>query len=121
MFPSPDLYQYSLLQIWDHHTPPGDPIPTTPSIKKIESLVPAATGVLTLVVALCSFVLSFSNLRSSAVEAGFDPILAWCWPICIDALLISGSLMVLRGNSPGIILGFWVGGPHYLHRNQYRV
>ncbi|MDX8551908.1 DUF2637 domain-containing protein [Methanospirillum sp. J.3.6.1-F.2.7.3] len=40
----------------------------------------------------------FQSLRSSAVEAGFDPILAWCWPICIDALLISGSLMVLRNS-----------------------
>ncbi|MGV8108109.1 DUF2637 domain-containing protein [Methanospirillum sp.] len=85
----------------------------------METLVPAATGVLTLVVALCSFVLSFSNLRSSAVEAGFDPILTWCWPICIDALLISGSLMVFRGNSPGGILGFRVGGPHHLHRDRY--
>ncbi|NLW77417.1 MAG: DUF2637 domain-containing protein [Methanomicrobiales archaeon] len=85
-----------------YQTSPGDPIPTTPSIKKIESLVPAATGTLTLVVALCSFVLSFESLRSSAVEAGFDPLIAWCWPICIDALLISGSLMVLRSNVQGV-------------------
>ncbi|QXO96319.1 DUF2637 domain-containing protein [Methanospirillum purgamenti] len=70
--------------------------------KKTESLVPAATGTLTLAVALCSFVFSFESLRSSAVEAGFDPLLAWCWPICIDALLISGSLMALLGNSPRI-------------------
>ncbi|MGV8108904.1 DUF2637 domain-containing protein [Methanospirillum sp.] len=54
----------------------------------------------------CSFVLSFSNLRSSAVEAGFVPILAWCWPICIDALLISGSLMVLRSNVQGVSSAF---------------
>ena len=58
----------------------------------------------------CSFVLSFSNLRSSAVQAGFDPLLAWCWPICIDALLISGSLMVLRGSVQGLstLLGWGV-------------
>lgn len=78
-------------------------IPTTSisSIKKIEALVPATTGFLTLIVAFSSFFLSFANLRESAVEAGFSPLLAWCWPICIDALLISGSLMVLRANVQG--------------------
>ena len=81
--------------------PQGDPISRTPFIKQFESFVPAATGLLTLVVALCSFVLSFSNLWSSAVQAGFDPLLAWCWPICIDALLISWSLMVLWGSVQG--------------------
>ncbi|WP_214036265.1 DUF2637 domain-containing protein [Methanospirillum sp.] len=73
-----------------------------------------------MVAALCSFVLSFSNLLSSAVQAGFDPLLAWCWPICIDALFISGSPIVFRGNSPGSSPAFG-GEPDHLHRNQYRL
>lgn len=82
------------------------PTTTNTSIKKIEAMVPTATGVLTLIVAISSFGLSFSNLRESAVEAGFSPLLAWCWPICIDALLISGSLMVLRANVKGTRAAF---------------
>mgnify|MGYP006972343579 CR=1 FL=1 len=73
------------------------------------------------VVALCSFVLSFESLRSSAVEARFDPLLA---RVAGRYVLMPSSFpgpLVLRGNSPGVILGLRMGCSHYLHRNQYRV
>ncbi|MBN1165908.1 MAG: DUF2637 domain-containing protein [Methanospirillaceae archaeon] len=51
------------------------------------------------------------SLRSSAVQTGFySPPRSGSWPICIDALLISGSHMVLRSSVQGssTLLGWGV-------------
>jgi hypothetical protein len=50
---------------------------------------------ITMMLALCAFVLSFDALRSVAVDlAGFRPDIAWLWPLCID-LSITGSTLAL--------------------------
>lgn len=66
------------------------------NFKNFEHSIPNLTGALVLVIAICSFVLSFYNLQATASSAGINPWLSWLWPICVDALLISGSLMILR-------------------------
>ena len=43
----------------------------------------------------------FQSLRSSAALVDSIPSRSGSWPICIDALLISGSLMVLRSDVQG--------------------
>jgi len=70
-------------------------------MKKIEQWIPNLTGVLTVIVLLCSFILSFSNLRYAAEISLIDPALTWAWPLCIDSLLVSGSLLVLRNSLRG--------------------
>ncbi|MDD1730243.1 MAG: DUF2637 domain-containing protein [Methanospirillum sp.] len=67
-------------------------------MKQIERWIPNLTGVLTIVVLLCSFILSFSNLRYAAELSRIDPVLTWAWPVCIDSLLVSGSLLILRNS-----------------------
>lgn len=42
--------------------------------------------------------LACDNLQAGAVKAGITPLLTWAWPVCVDALLIAGSLMILRSD-----------------------
>ena len=70
-------------------------------MKEIEQWIPNLTGILTVIVLLCSFILSFSNLRYAAEISLIDPVLTWAWPLCIDSLLVSGSLLVLRNSLRG--------------------
>jgi len=68
------------------------------NLQQFEQFIPNLTGVATLIIAVCSFLLSFFNLQATALDAGIIPWLSWLWPVCIDALLISGSLMILRSS-----------------------
>lgn len=70
-------------------------------IRKIEQCIPDMTGCAVLIIAACSFLLSFFNLQAAALEAGITPWLSWLWPVCVDALLIAGSLMILRSSIKG--------------------
>lgn len=65
---------------------------------RLERLIPDATGIIAVLIMGCAFLLSFANLQAGAVEAGISPWLSWAWPVCIDALLIAGSLMILRSS-----------------------
>ena len=67
-------------------------------MKQMERWIPNLTGILTIIVLLCSFILSFSNLRYAAELSRIDPVLTWAWPVCIDSLLVSGSLLILRNS-----------------------
>lgn len=67
-------------------------------MRQIERWIPNLTGLLTVIVLLCSFLLSFSNLRYAAELSAIDPMLTWAWPVCIDSLLVSGSLLILRNS-----------------------
>jgi len=71
------------------------------SFSRIEANIPQVTAVLVLVIAICAFCLSFYNLQLQATEAGINPWLSWMWPVCLDCLLIAGSLMVLRSSLRG--------------------
>jgi len=65
---------------------------------RLERLIPDATGIIAVIIMVCAFMLSFANLQAGAVQAGIPPWLSWAWPVCIDALLIAGSLMILRSS-----------------------
>ncbi len=65
---------------------------------RIERLIPDATGLIAVIVMGCAFLLSFANLQAGTVKAGISPWLSWAWPVCVDALLIAGSLMILRSS-----------------------
>lgn len=67
-------------------------------VRKLETAIPDLTGMAVLIIAGCAFALSFFNLQAAALEAGIRPWLSWLWPVCIDALLIAGSLMILRSS-----------------------
>ncbi len=67
-------------------------------LSRIEDMIPAITAGLVLIIAICAFSLSFYNLQLQALEAGIHPLLSFLWPVCLDALLIAGSLMILRSS-----------------------
>ena len=70
-------------------------------IHRFERNIPNLTGLVVLTTATAAFLLSFLNLRSVAIESGFDSTLAFLWPVCVDALLVGGSLMILRSSLRG--------------------
>lgn len=70
-------------------------------IRRIERLIPDLTGALVLIIAVSSFVLSFCNLQATAIQSGINLWLSWMFPLCIDALLIAGSMMILRESIRG--------------------
>lgn len=55
-------------------------------------------GAIVALIISTSFVLSYSNLAETAIEAGISPLLAPMWPVCLDAFLLAGSLFILRAN-----------------------
>lgn len=65
---------------------------------RLERMIPDATGIISVIVMMCAFLLSFCNLQAMAIESGINPWLSWAWPVCVDALLIAGSLMILRAS-----------------------
>lgn len=67
-------------------------------IHRLEQSIPDLTGLAVLIIAVSAFALSFFNLQAAALQAGISPCLSWLWPVCIDALLIAGSLMILRSS-----------------------
>lgn len=67
-------------------------------VRDVERLIPDLTGVLVIAITICSFVLSFCNLQATAIQSGINPWLSWMFPICIDCLMIAGSMMILREN-----------------------
>jgi len=71
------------------------------SLSRIEQMIPGITAGLVLVIAIGAFILSFVNLRLQAIESGIPENLAFMWAVVIDALLISGSLMILRSGLRG--------------------
>lgn len=48
-------------------------------------------------VVISSFVLSFSGVRELGIQAGYHPILASLLPLCLDGLVLAGSVTVLDG------------------------
>ena len=67
-------------------------------------------GSIVVLIISTAFVLSYSNLVETAIEAGISPTLAPMWPVCLDAFLLAGSLFILRANLLGESPrpGWWV-------------
>lgn len=74
------------------HTPP----PTALSPDAERWIVRSLTLVLA-VIALSSAALSAIGLHTVGVDAGFQPALAWLLPVCIDGLVLAGTLSGLHG------------------------
>lgn len=56
---------------------------------------------MTVVLAVCAFVLSFDALRALAVEwAGLPPSTAWLWPLAIDLSIAQSTLALLALTRP---------------------
>ena len=70
-------------------------------ITNLEKSIPNLTGILVLVIAICSFALSFYNLQAAASESGINFYLSYLFPITVDCLMIAASLMILRSNIRG--------------------
>jgi len=83
-------------------------------LHRVEQAIPDLIFLVVITTTISSFALSFVNLQDAALEAGINSWLAFLWPICIDAVLVAGSLMILRSslrNEPAgigwlVLLGF---------------
>jgi hypothetical protein len=62
------------------------------------NILPAIISALVMIIAGSSFVLSYVNLRDTAIASGIPETLAFMWPICLDAFLILASIYILRAN-----------------------
>ena len=56
------------------------------------------SGIIIFFLAVSSFVLSYDALYRLALANGITPWLAWLWPLCLDAFMVSASLAVLRNS-----------------------
>jgi len=53
-------------------------------------------------VVISSFVLSFSGVRELGIQAGYHPILAALLPLCLDGLVLAGSITILDAEMRGL-------------------
>lgn len=60
--------------------------------------IKAISATLVLLLACASFVLSYDALYRTALANGITPALAWLWPLCLDAAMVTVSLAVLRNS-----------------------
>lgn len=67
-------------------------------LKRVERAIPDLIFLVVIITTISSFVLSFVNLQAAAIESGINAWLSFLWPVCIDAVLIAGSLMILRSS-----------------------
>lgn len=63
--------------------------------------LPLIISALVMIIAGSSFVLSYVNLRDTAIKAGIPEDLAFMWPLCLDAFLILSSIYILRADMKG--------------------
>lgn len=60
--------------------------------------LPLIISGLVMIIAGSSFVLSYVNLRRTAIDAGIPEDLAFLWPLCLDAFLVLASIYILRAS-----------------------
>lgn len=60
--------------------------------------IKAISAILVFCLAVASFVLSYDALYRTALANGITKELAWLWPLCLDAAMVTVSLAVLRNS-----------------------
>lgn len=53
-------------------------------------------------VVISSFVLSFAGVRELGIQAGYHPVLASLLPLCLDGLVMAGSITILDAELRGL-------------------
>lgn len=69
---------------------------------RAEKVIQRLTGLAVLVLAVSAAILSFSGLQKLALDAGFDPSIAWLLPVIVDGMVLTGSLGVIAANLVGL-------------------
>lgn len=69
---------------------------------RAEKTVRRLSTVTVFILAAGAAVLSFSGLQTLAINAGFDPKVAWLLPVIVDGMVLTGSLGVVAANLVGI-------------------
>lgn len=55
---------------------------------------------MTVLLAVCAFVLSFDALRDLAIRSGIRAQLAWLWPVAVDVTIAQGTIALLALSRP---------------------
>lgn len=69
---------------------------------RAEKFIQRLTGFAVLTLAISAAVLSFSGLQKLAVDSGFDPTIAWLFPVIVDGMVLTGSLGVIAAGLVGL-------------------
>lgn len=69
---------------------------------RAEKVIQRLTGFAVLTLAISAAILSFSGLQKLAVDAGFDPSIAWLLPVIVDGMVLTGSLGVIAAGLVGL-------------------
>lgn len=77
-----------------HATPEPEPPPPVPPLVRAAR---RTAVVVTITIAVASFILSFTGLDSLAARSGISPLLAWLWPVVVDGTIVqaTGALVAL--------------------------
>lgn len=67
----------------------------------INTALSVSTSVLTVLLTFSAFALSYSVLYELALAHGFQPWLAWLWPLSLDAFVIIATIAVVRNSLRG--------------------
>lgn len=67
----------------------------------INTALSVSTSVLTILLTFSAFALSYSVLYELALAHGFQPWLAWLWPLSLDAFVIIATIAVVRNSLRG--------------------
>lgn len=67
----------------------------------VNKILSISTGVLTLLLAMSAFALSYSVLYELATTYGFKPWLAWLWPLSLDAFVVIATIAIVRNSLCG--------------------
>lgn len=70
-------------------------------VADINTALSVSTSVLTILLTFSAFALSYSVLYELARAHGFQPWLAWLWPLSLDAFVIIATIAVVRNSLRG--------------------
>lgn len=65
---------------------------------RAQKLINIISSILVLFLSASAFILSYDALYRLALANGITHSLAWLWPLCLDAFMVSASLAVLRNS-----------------------
>lgn len=69
---------------------------------RAEKVIQRLTAFAVLTLAVSAAILSFSGLQKLAIDAGFDPSIAWLFPVIVDGMVLTGSLGVIAAGLVGL-------------------
>lgn len=62
---------------------------------RMDKYIFRTSAIVVIILALAAAILSYSALKQLAVNSGIDPVLSYLFPLVLDGLILSGTLLIL--------------------------